>query len=183
MTKIFTAAAVAATMAFGASQATAVTFTENLNGGDGSVVPLDAGAFDFALTIVSNDNGVPNIATQAENVAPAPGFNVTGVWNYSTQDIDGSSFDPFGYFIGTDFVQLSTDGIAAPAFQTGSFAFQVLAGQTWGFYALATDGILGRSSTSVFGNVTPIPLPAGAVLLLTALGGLAVARRRKSVEA
>jgi hypothetical protein len=78
---------------------------------------------------------------------------------------------------------LSVDGIAPPAFQNGLFSFNVAAGHSYGFYMLATDGILGSSNGTIFGNtdVAPVPLPAGGLLLIGAMGGLTVLRRRKSL--
>ena len=64
--------------------------------------------------------------------------------------------------------------------RTASFGFVVDVGQSFGFYTLATDGILGSSTGVAYGNLAPIPLPAGGLLLVGALGGLAALRRRKT---
>lgn len=176
--------AVVAAMGVGAAEA--VTFNFDPNGGNGTGVdngPI--GAYDFAVTLVSNNNGDDNIFTTGTAVADQA-YTVSGVWQFSTNDVGGSSFDPFGYFIDSVFVnlvQLTVNGVPAPSFQDGVFSFVVNAGQAFGFYTVATDGILGSSSSIAYGDLTPsaVPLPAAGLLLVGALGGLGALRRRKTV--
>jgi hypothetical protein len=184
MTNLLTAGAVAAVVSLGSGAAEAVTFSFNSNGGNGTGVDNGpTGAFDFAVSLISNNNGVGGIYTIGTAVADQA-YNVSGVWQYSTNDVDGSTFDPFGYFIDSVYVslvQLTTDGVPSPSFQNGVFAFAVSAGQSFGFYSVATDGILGSSTGIAYGNLAPVPVPAAGFLLVGALGGLAALRRRKSV--
>lgn len=174
---------VVAASALSVGAANAVTFTFDPNGGNGTGVDNGpSGAFDFAVTLVSNNNGTAGLFTTGTAVADHA-YTVSGVWQYSTNDVDGSSFDPFGYFIDSvlvNLVQLSVNGVPAPSFQNGVFSFVVDVGQSFGFYTLATDGILGSSTGVAYGNLAPIPLPAGGLLLVGALGGLAALRRRKT---
>lgn len=180
------ALAAVAALSLVATEASAATFTFDSNGGNGTGVDNGpTGAFDFAVTLVSNNAGGSSVFTTATALA-AVSQVVTGVWNYSSNDVDGSSYDPFGYFIDSVFVnlvQLSTNGVAAPSFQNGTFSFNVDAGHNWGFYSVATDGILGSSTSIAYGNVSPVPLPAGGLLLIGALGGVAALRRRKAMAA
>lgn len=173
------ALATALSLVFLANPATAVTFTPDLDGGDGNVVDLDPGAFHFAFTIISSNMGIPGQLTKNVATAGSTPLRVSGVWNFSTQDEGGSTQDPFGFFIGNTLTQLSQDGLNPPAFHNGNFLFNVAAGESFGFYALSIDGESGRSSTSVFANVTAIPVPAAGLLLLSALGGLRILRRRE----
>lgn len=176
----------AAVVALGVSGASAAPFVFNANGGNGTGVDNGpVGAFDFAVTLTSNNNGASDIFTTATTLA-AVNSSVTGVWTYITNDKDGSSFDPFGYFIDSVFVtlvQLSTSGIPAPAIQSGTFSFSVLAGQDFGFYNQNFFGALGSSTGVAYGDIIPaaVPVPAAGLLLLAALGGLTALRRRKSV--
>ncbi|WP_168219885.1 VPLPA-CTERM sorting domain-containing protein [Pseudotabrizicola formosa] len=181
-----TALGVVAALAIGATSAGAVTFTGETNGGSGTFVDNGPNAFyDFQLTLTSNDNGTPNIFTTGSAVADQA-YKVSGVWTFQSPDPGGSSFDPFGYFIDSVFVglvQLSTNGLIVPAIHNGTFEFIVAAGQTFGFYALATDGILGSSTSVAYGNVSQVPVPAAGLLLLSALGGVALVRRRSNKAA
>lgn len=180
------ALAAVAALSLGVTEASAVTFVFDTNGGDGTGVDNGpTGAFDFAVTLVSNNDGTDDIFTTGTAVADAPSL-IEGSWQYSTNDTDGSSFDPFGYFIDSVFVnlvQLSVDGVAAPSFQNGTFSFIVNAGQSFGFYILATDGIEGSATGVALGNISAVPLPAGGLLLIGAIGGLVVLRRRKALAA
>lgn len=184
-----TIAAVAALAFSGAAvqQASAVTFTFSDGGGNGTGTNLGSpvGAFDFGLGLTSNNNGTGGIYTTWTSV-DASNQLITGNWQYATNDVDGSYYDKLGYFIDdvyTTLVQLSVDGIPAPAFQNGTFSFSVTGGHNYGFYMVATDGVLGSGQGFVVGDVdvAAVPLPAGGLLLLGALGGIAALRRRKSV--
>jgi len=171
-------------LALSAGVASAATFAFSNGGGNGTGTDLGAvGGYDFGLALVSNNNGVGGLFTTFTAVGAGAGENVSGDWNYATFDIGGSTFDRLGYFIDdvfTTLVQLSANGIPFPAFQSGSFSFDVAGGQSYGFYMLASDGILGGANGTILGNLAPIPLPAAGFLLIGALGGLTVLRRRKT---
>jgi len=183
LTKYLASGALA--LALSGGVASAATFAFSNGGGNGTGTNLGAvGGYDFGLALTSNNNGTAGLFTTFTGVGAGAGENVSGDWNYATFAIGGSTFDALGYFIDDVFTalfQLSTDGIPFPAFQSGSFSFDVAGGQSYGFYMFANDGILGGANGTILGNLVPIPLPAGGLLLLGALGGLAVWRRRKTV--
>ena len=164
------------------SAATAFTFSNG--GGNGTGTDLGTvGAFDFGLQLSSNNNNVVGLFTTF-TATSLVAESISGFWNYSTNDKNGSTSDRLGYFIDnvfTTLVQLSVNGIPAPAFQNGVFAFNVNAGQNFGFYMLATDGKKKGSANATIFGVATVPLPAGGLLLLGALGGIAALRRRKTV--
>lgn len=175
------AAAAATTVA--ATDAQAAIFTFDNGGGDGQLLNLGPGAFDFAFVFTSNNNGFDEIFTTQTAVA-TEAITVSGEWDYSTQDLEGSTYDTFGYFVETIFVtlvQLSTNGLPPSGAHSGTFNFVVEAGKQFGFYMFSTDGKFGAASAEVYGNIDPavIPLPAGGLLLIGALGGIALLRRRK----
>jgi len=96
-------------------------------------------------------------------------------WNYTTQDRDGSSFDPFGYILNGTFSQLTTNGLSGS--QSGDTSFSVALGDSFGFGVQTRDNLLGSSSAAIsnFSASTAVPTPA----LLPGLIGLGVGMLRK----
>ena len=183
----------AAALMAGATTASAATtydncagFTLGQDGGNGSVAVLGAGAFTCAFTLVGSNDSLSDDDSDSVTTtffATANGSQrIEGQFAYSTQDEDGSEFDPFGYFINDMFVELTFD-LDAPAIQNGTFAFNVQDGDVFGYYITATDNRLGAASATTYLDVTAVPVPASALLLLGAVGGLGAMRRRKANKA
>jgi hypothetical protein len=63
------------------------------------------------------------------------------------------------------------------SFSSGPYSYLALVDVTWTEYP-GSSSFDGFDLNAV--GVSPVPLPAGGLLLLTAIGGLAVARRRKA---
>ena len=156
-------------------------FTVDLDGGNGSVIDTGSGAFDCAFTITgSDDSGAPGGVLTTYTADATIDMSVKGDWQYSTQDVDGSGLDTFGYIVNGVQFQLSTDGLDAPSFHSGTFDFVVANGDNFGWYIFATDDALGAADADVFVNFDVVPLPASALLLLGGIGGMAALRRKKS---
>ena len=170
-TLAFAAALAAATAATPALAA--FTLTNSL-GGDGYVVTSASG-----FRLFSSNDDIDDNVTSYGDIATADAI-ISGDWRYFTYDVDGSSFDLAGYFVNDVFTQLSTNGIARPAVQFGSFSFSVNAGDSYGFYIDATDAALGRGVLTI-GSV---PEPESWALLIAGFGLVgAMARRRRTVVA
>ena len=90
-------------------------------------------------------------------------------WAFATVDVDGPSFDPFGYLLNGDFTQLTDDNGALD--QSGSASFSVFAGDMFGFRQNATDSAEGRASTTISNFNGPIASVPGPLPIL----GLGVA--------
>ena len=71
-----------------------------------------------------------------------------------------------------------TGGVSAPPTSSITTAFTAEAGDFTLLYASANGN---PSILRVDANLAPVPLPAGGLLLLGAIGGLAALRRRKMV--
>ncbi len=152
----------------------------NDNGGDGYIVD---GPAPYFYTLYGSDNGFSTgfdgpVTTTFSAVA-ASDFTQSFIWKYTTDDVSGSSFDKAGYFIGTDFFQLSTDGLPQGSTTSGVITISVAQGQTFGAYVLATDNVLGRGSIS-FGNA--VPEPATWALMILGFGAVGGAMRRRQVK-
>ena len=124
-------------------------------------------------------------------------------WNYHTEDSGGSSHDPFGWFLidmnnpqSVSYNQLTektmyldpqdTRSPIINNHQWGDHFFNVLAGQTFGFYAFSDDSGFGAAATRIYNfNVepdapAPVPIPAAIWLFGAPLLSL-LSRKRKSV--
>jgi len=106
------------------------------------------------VTLISSDAAVGQKYTQMSISIP---FNTTISfnWNYSTLD-DLPEFDPFGYYIGATFYQLTNN--SGPNSQSGSQIVNLLAGETF-IFSTNSDGTNGPATTiiSLFNFTSPGP--------------------------
>ncbi len=69
------------------------------------------------------------------------------LWNYHTEDVDGPTYDPFGYSLNGTFYKLTdNDG---PVSQAGVAVVPVSTGDVFAFSQLSTDCILGAGATTL----------------------------------
>ncbi len=157
------------------STASAAFVQTNTNGGDGTVV--DSGS--IIITSSADNNVGASLTTYTDTFTSAGTFSFS--WSYTTNDVDGSGFDPAGYLInGTQF-QLSTNGLPQGSTTSGFTSVTLAAGDVFGWYVFATDTVLGRGVLTVSEprfSTASVPLPAAAPLMLTGLGLLGFAGRR-----
>jgi hypothetical protein len=93
-----------------------------------------------------------------------PASTVSFNWSFLTNDIGGSFWDPFGYVVNGNFIQLTTNGSPQGSTQTGTATFVVQPGQLFGFNQRSVDSQLGRGITIVSG-FSIVPVPVGLSLL------------------
>jgi hypothetical protein len=171
-----TLAIIAALAAATAATPALAAFTlSNSEGGDGFVVVNSPTVF----TLYGNNDGIGNNVASYGDVATTAA-TISGKWRYYTLDVDGSTFDPAGFFINSVFTQLSTSSIPRPAFQTGTFSFSVNPGDSFGFYVQSTDGALGRGVLTI----GAVPEPESWAMLIAGFGLVGgMARRRRAIVA
>lgn len=179
MKRLFVSAAFAVLAASAAPVgANADTFVlANDAGGDGFANAI-AGGFD----LFGADNGAANNTTTLTATAGVA-ETLTYFFKYTTHDVDGSGFDPAGAIINGVETQLSA-ALPLNGSNSGSFVFNLAAGDTYGFYVFDTDGVLGRGE--ILFSTTGVPEPASWAMMLVgffAIGGAARATRRGKVLA
>lgn len=163
-----------------AAPALAAFTLANDNGGDGFVVvhPLEPRIF----TLFSADNapdinsGFTNTTSYGDIATRARLVNVR--WSHVTADSE-ANWDAGGWFLNSDFFQLTDDSITTGIVQGGTFQIALNPGDNWGFYVNTTDSFGGRGALSI--STVPEPQSWGMLILGFGLVG-AVARRRKRMD-
>jgi len=156
-----------------------VNWTLTTNGGDGSV---DTSGAPGSITLQGSNNESGNF-TDFTSLAVGDGL-VSFFWDYTTRDSE-DYHDPFGYLLDGTFTQL-TDGGGARN-QSGPASFSVLAGQTFGFRAVTTDGVGGSAQSTISsfeapGGSAAVPEPGTWAAAALLAGGAAFARWRKRAK-
>lgn len=127
-------------------------------GGDGSI---NTGGAPNSVTLTGSNDG-SDLARNTDFTISAPtSGTVSFDWSYITQD--EPRFDPFAFLLNGSFAILSNSNGGAT--QSGSAAFNVVAGDVFGFRQNSSDSLFGRASTTISNfNVsapanTPVPGP------------------------
>lgn len=172
-------------VAFAGFQAGATTITPSTSVETGEVSVTETGLPDPRFGILSytwnmfteeGTGGTNSVSFLNETGLPARATYVWSLLSNSDQDITRSvlSFEN-----GDEFV-LAENTVGASG---GPLQFTLPENASISFF-LTTDGEVPGAQAAGQITFAPIPLPAGALLLLTALGGLAATRRfKKSSEA
>jgi hypothetical protein len=120
--------------------------------GDGFI---NTGGAPASISLSGADDGTEtNQNTDFTIAAPTAG-TVSFDWAFSTDDDEGTEFDPFGYLLNGAFTQLTIDNFSLT--QSGSVSFSVLAGDVFGFRQNSIDSIFGRASTTISNFNGPLP--------------------------
>jgi hypothetical protein len=149
------------------------TFTNS--NADGFVDTTGAPA---SISLTGGDNGSGSSGTTDYTTTAAAAGTVTFDWNYSTADIDGPRWDPFGYLLNGSFTQVTNN--VGGVVQNGTSTFNVLAGDSFGFRIFTDDNDGGRGSVTISNFSAPGPMAPpptsvpepSTVLSLLVLGGL-----------
>lgn len=154
-------------------------WSEALNGGS-----IDTTGAPTSIVEISSNTDSGLLANTDFTITSLDNGVVTFNWVYSTEDRDGSFYDPFGWLINGSFTQLTIDDLFTT--QSGTESFTVNAGDEFGFRMTSLDSALG-SATVVISNfsapgapdsVSPVPVPAAVWLFGTGLIGLFGMRKK-----
>ena len=145
--------------------------------GDGSVDTANAPDF---ITLNGADNGVGlNVYTSFTTTTQQDqtiGFD----WIYTSYDVDGSTYDPFGYLLNGNFAQLTVNDRYGT--QIGYTEVDVLSGDTFGFAIVSLDNVWGPAVVTVgdLNNATAnVSEPANIALIGIGFIGLLASQRKK----
>ena len=118
-------------------------WTTTTNGGDGSVNTAGAPA---SISLTSSDtDSFANKFVHFE-VDIICDTTVEFDWDYATNDVDGSSFDPANYLINGAHTQITSNSLPQFGVEAGSESVSVSAGDTFGLGITAIDDQLGRAT-------------------------------------
>ena len=152
-----------------------VPYFDSATGGLGVCgVPYPAGGGGItqadldALGGGTGDCGSDDSLQSGESVTMSFGGSVT---------ITNLMFNDHGNSLSGKNVRISADGYAGADYSFDTVGGETFANVSWITFSYATNN--GNRFYFESASVNPIPLPAGAVLMLTGLGGLAIARRRR----
>jgi len=114
-------------------------------------------------------------------VTTPAGGSINFTWNYVTSDVDGPSFERFGYVLNGAFTQLTDDGGADT--QSGTESVAVSAGDQFGLVFDCTDCFEGPADVTISGfggpgqaSTTSVPVnsPIALIALIALMAGLGV---------
>ncbi len=115
-----------------------------------------------SIAILSGDSGAPPLGDELAGTtlftirAAQPG-TVTFDWSLVIGEFEAlSAEDPFGYIVNGVRTQLSDD---FELDQTGTATFEVLRGDSFGFFANTFNGQFGPSTTTISNFSAPVPGP------------------------
>jgi phage tail protein X len=105
------------------------------------------GDMEVMLTSPDVTVGCPGGASVLFQVTVTTTGQIVFDWNYTSQDVDGPFYDPFGYNLNGTFYKLTDD--FGPVSQSGTATVAVTAGDVFALEQRATDCILGQGATTV----------------------------------
>ncbi len=143
--------------------------------GDGAVNSFT----ENSLSITSGD--LENESRTNVSIAIPFTGRITFDWDYSTSDLFGPFFDPFGVFVENLALFTDVSDLFGANQQSGTFSLIVDGGSVFGFRAWTLTGFDGSATTRISNfNFEGIPEPGTLALLAIALAAAGATRRRQA---
>lgn len=169
MKAITTMAALALALLFGGANAT--TFTLGTDGGNGYLI---GGYPSFSLVGADFPDAEVATLTTYSGIIDADS-SLSFAYVYTTNDVDGSDYDPAGYILNGVQYQLSPFNQPQGSSWGGIATVILHVGDSFGWYVSSFDSVLGAGVLTV----GPVPEAETYALLLAGLGLMGVVARRQ----
>jgi hypothetical protein len=143
---------------------------------------LDSANAPASITLIGSDTDEATFGRTSYTTIATEQSTISFNWLYNTADPGGPSgisfYDRFGYIVNGVRTQLTVDTLGSS--QTGSTSFNVLGGQTFGFYIQTEDNLGGAATATISNfNATPVPTPAAIPAVLMGMAGMGYKAWRK----
>lgn len=117
-----------------------------------TIIPAEGGSVDVMgdnEVMLTSPDGLPECAGSSVqfSITITSTGQIVFDWHYETQDVDGPSFDPFGYNLNGTFYQLSDN--FGNDIQSGTATVAVTDGDVFALEQQSTDCVLGEGATVV----------------------------------
>jgi hypothetical protein len=133
-----------------------------------------------SITIIGGDQGGLGAGQTTYTTTALIGGLLSFNWSYGTADVDGPSFDPFGFVLNGAFTQLTDD--FGPYAQSGSFSTTLAQGDIFGFGINTTDNVLGRGYATISDFAAPVPEPVSTFGMLIGVGAMLKRKQQQKAK-
>jgi hypothetical protein len=134
-----------------------------------------------SITIIGGDQGGLGSGQTTYTTTALIGGLLSFNWSYGTADVDGPSFDPFGFVLNGAFTQL-TDNFGPYYGQSGSFSTTLAQGDIFGFGINTVDNALGSANATISDFAAPVPEPVSTLGMLIGVGAMLKRKQQQKAK-
>lgn len=152
-----------------------INWTLTNNNADGFVDITDA---PNSITLTGGNNQSFRLGITSLTISAPVEGSVSFDYDYNSLDDDGAFFDPFGFLLNGNFIQITDDSGADN--QTGGFSLGVNQGDIFGFAIQTLDNSFGPGVVKISNFEAHVSVPEpGTILGFLTIGGLGLVMERK----